>query len=608
MTRLLLVLTFVFATVICTFTSSAQSITFNNRAASTPTATVAAANFTVNSTATISNATVTFVKEERDADEDSDDSEDEGSLDSDDSDSSDSDDESDSSDEVSFSGLTIGNALNATSTIKSTYKNWIGSALSSGRDTACWRKTHIAKTCPLGYDGKLGTCWAQCPLSYPVECGMECIRQNDDCTLAVVSKISAVAQGAFSIAQNNVYGQFKLMAKGVQIAFKCAKEWMGLVKGLSKYVRTIEVSDPNSDEKLLTALYQTDNVAFDIPITIMSCLGIKVDDAFKFADRVLNTGELALKEIISSGVNITSSWAAFTKFMKNITLGETIESLKKDEITSLQTALESDSTCGYDMKRLLDRTWMTVAELRRKNPKISEDDIRVVMSKSNLALYDIPTVTNNCMEELIAESNEATAYKTREALRKGLGTVIDDLISSGTSGNGTLLTAGQYAYKIADKVATFYAVWERKNIGGAMSEFFQTICGPTQFVGDIDDGTVKEALGFKTVKKAFNNSDGNWTKAGDGSVTITFKSVDTEDVTVNIRSGGDKIDEVAIAAGKTVTWRSNVTTLGGKTLYLDRWRPGFLGLPGMGGGSLLLWVPQSTKGGRLHLNAMLNVS
>ncbi|RLN48510.1 hypothetical protein BBJ29_001768 [Phytophthora kernoviae] len=80
---------------------------------------------------------------------------------------------------------------------------------------------------------------------------------------------------------------------------------------------------------------------------------------------------------------------------------------------------------------------------------------------------------------------------------------------------------------------------------------------------------------------AFTNSAGTWTKVGDGAVTITFQSVDTEDVTVNIKSGGNKFDKVDVAAGETVTWTSNMTALGGKTLYLDRWRPGFLGLPGL---------------------------
>ncbi|ETI38561.1 hypothetical protein L915_15261 [Phytophthora nicotianae] len=602
MTRILLVLTILFVVVFCAPTC-AQSYTFNRNVSSVPTATVAAANFTANETATVSNTEVSFRSTvDDDSDDESEDSQDNNSTDSD---SSDSYDDSDSS----LAGFTFGNALNATSTIKSTYKNWVGSALGTAKDTACYRESHIAKTCPLGFDAKLGTCWAQCPFAYPVECGMECIRQNDDCALEIISKVSSVGQAAFSLASYNLYGQFKLMAKGMQIAFKCAKEMMGLVKAMSKYTRTVEVSDPQTaQDKLLTILYQTDNVVFDIPITIMSCLGIKVEDAFKFSDRLVNTIELVVKDVIANGATIVSSWSAFTSFMRNISLGETIDSLQKSEITSLESALQSNSTCGYDMKRLLDRTWMTVAELRRQNPRISEDDIRVAMSKTNLVLYEIPTVTNNCMQELIDESNEATAYTTRDTLRKGIGGIVDDLISSGTSSNGTLLTAGQYAYKIADKAATFYAVWDRTNIGGAISEFFQTICGPTEYVGEIDDGSAKDALGLKTVKAAFNNSAGNWTKKGDGSVVVTFRSVDTKDVTVNIKSGGNKIDEVSVAAGQTVTWRSNVTVLGGKTLYLDRWRPGFLGLPGTGGGSLLLWVPRSRQGGSLRLTAMLNVS
>ncbi|GLE09413.1 hypothetical protein PINS_up021043 [Pythium insidiosum] len=40
-------------------------------------------------------------------------------------------------------------------------------------------------------------------------------------------------------------------------------------------------------------------------------------------------------------------------------------------------------------------------------------------------------------------------------------------------------------------------------------------------------------------------------------------------------------------------------------MYMDRWRPGFLGLPGTGGGSMLLWVPMDADGA-LTLNAQLN--
>lgn len=92
------------------------------------------------------------------------------------------------------------------------------------------------------------------------------------------------------------------------------------------------------------------------------------------------------------------------------------------------------------------------------------------------------------------------------------------------------------------------------------------------------------------------------------SITIKFKSVDTKEVTVNIKSGGDKIDEVGVPAGETVTWKSNVTALGGKTLYLNRWRQGFLGIPDAAGGSLMLWIPQSSHGGSLQLTAVVNKS
>ncbi|KAG2505214.1 hypothetical protein BBO99_00009358 [Phytophthora kernoviae] len=138
-----------------------------------------------------------------------------------------------------------------------------------------------------------------------------------------------------------------------------------------------------------------------------------------------------------------------------------------------------------------------------------------------------------------------------------------------------------------------------------VAEYFQTICGPTKFIGEIDDGSAEKALGLSTVGDAFNSSSGSWTMEGDGTVTINFQSKDTKDVSVNIMSAGKKVDKVHVATGETATWTSNVTALGGKTLYLDRWRPGFLGIPGTGGGSLLLWVPRSTKVAAIKMTSRL---
>ncbi|GMF11941.1 unnamed protein product [Phytophthora lilii] len=490
----------------------------------------------------------------------------------------------------------VGSTAAVVSTIKSIYPNWVGPA-SKASDTACYRESHITKTCPLEFNSKWDTCWAQCPLEYPVKCGMECIRQNDDCKLEIVSKVAVVFQSVMALALFNLYGEFKLMSKAVRTAFRCAKEMAILVKQLTKYVRNIKVTDPQTSQaQLLALLYQTDNMVFDFPVTIATCMGIIVKPNIRFADKITNTAELVLKEVIASSDSIVKSWDSFKAFMKRILLGDSISSLNNTDITSLKTAMNSNTTCEYDLKRLADRTWMTILSLRKQNPKLSENDLRVVMSKSNLVLNDVPIVTNNCMNELIVESDEKTAYGTRATLRKTFGVIVEDLIKSGTSNNGTFLTAEEYAYKIADKAMSFYGVWDIKGVTNVVGEYFQTICGPTRYTGDIDDGPASKALGLTTVDKAFNGSSGTWTKESDGSVSLIFHSRDTEDVTVNILSAGDKVDEVAVSAGGSAIWSSNVSALGGKTLYLDRWRPGFLGLPGTGGGSLLLWVPDRLKG------------
>ncbi|CAH0473956.1 unnamed protein product [Peronospora belbahrii] len=503
----------------------------------------------------------------------------------------------------------LGSVLNATSTIESTYPNWVGTELDTSFSYACWRRTHIAKTCPLGYEKRIGICWSQCPYSYPVECGLECIRQNDNCALAIVTKVAVVVQTTLALSAWSVYGDMTKWAKGVQLAIKCTKYMISLSKSLVKFIRYIKVHEPNATkDKIFSILYRIDNVIIDIPVSISYCLGKKVPDDVKFTDSVLMTAEYAIKEIITYGGGILSSWNAFTKFMKRIMLGDSLASLTETDITSLKSMLESDSTCGYDMKRLVDRTWMTVAELRRLNPEISENDIRVFMSQSNLVQNDIPTATNNCIPEMIKHRDISTAYVTRSILRKAFGVIIDDLVKSGTSNNGTFLTAEEYAVRIADRAIAVWAIWDMYYLSSVMSEYFQPLCSQPELMGEIDDGNVTMALGMSIVGDAFKNSDGTWTKVSDGFITITFKSIDAKEVTVHIKSGGDKVDEVGVLPGATVTWKSSVAALGGKTLYLDSCRPGFLGFPHTGGGSLLLWIPRSTQGGSLQLTAVLNKS
>ncbi|POM78204.1 Hypothetical protein PHPALM_4289 [Phytophthora palmivora] len=150
------------------------------------------------------------------------------------------------------------------------------------------------------------------------------------------------------------------------------------------------------------------------------------------------------------------------------------------------------------------------------------------------------------------------------------------------------------------------AMFDPTGIAEMMATFIQPICGPTAFMGEIDDGSLTDALALTTEGYAFNGSYGTWSKVGDGTVTIIFESFDSKDVTVHIHSGGDTVAKVDVDSGETVSWNSTVKELQDKTLYLDRWRAGLLGVPGSGGGSLLMWVPHSSTGGKIELHVQIH--
>ncbi|KAG6617806.1 uncharacterized protein IUM83_09511 [Phytophthora cinnamomi] len=501
---------------------------------------------------------------------------------------------------------------NAVSTVRSNYRNWVG-PWSQSADSACYREAHIMDTCPSNYDrNKLtNTCWTECPMDYPVECGMQCIQQNNDCGRENIAKISAVAMSALSMATFGVFGELAKLGKKVTWAVKCANMLMTTTRAIVRFTRNQMVQDPQtSQEKLLLLLYQTNYVVADLPATIYACMGKTVPANLQLARGLLPTAQYILLLVLSYDDDIISSWEKFKAFMMKANFTEAATAITPGEISSLETGMKQNTTCGEELRTLTNQVWMTVNEYREENPKISDAEIRLKISQSDLVLYDVATVTNNCMSQMISESTLATAYKTRETLRKTFGVIINDLIKSGKSDNGTSMAAKHSAYVWTDNALTLASVTglDPTDLSTLFAEYLQTICGPTQFMGEIDDGTEAATLGLNALKKAFKNSTLSWTRKGDGAVIINFKSKDTKDVTVNIMSGGDKIDEVDLKAGGTAQWKSNVTALGGKTLYLDRWRPGFLGLPGTGGGSLVMWIPISREGGHLELTAQLNVS
>ncbi|KAG2502628.1 hypothetical protein JM18_009562, partial [Phytophthora kernoviae] len=408
------------------------------------------------------------------------------------------------------SDLTLVTPLTATSSVTSTYRNWVGPRPLSP-DQACYREAHIMDTCPTNFDRNeaTNTCWAECPIDYPIECGMECLRQNDDCTKQIFNKIGVVINVGLNGIMYNVFGKWADMAKSFKTAVMCTTMVLGMTRALIRYTRNIKTSNPTaSQDKILAILFQSNNIVIDLPITIKLCLGKRVGSEMWLADRVMLTSQFVLAQILAHDDEIILSWDRFKAFMKGANFTDPDEVISEDEIGSFKDGLESKSSCGYDLKTLNDRTWATIEQIRKENPGISDDDLRLRLQDTHLIKTDIATVTNNCMPQLISESTETTAYNTRDKLRKTVATIVNDLITNGKSDNGSHAKAKDYTYKFIDKGLLAFAAlgFEMTGIPGMFAEYIQTICGPTQYIGEIDDGTHPDTLGLTIKQNAFNGS------------------------------------------------------------------------------------------------------
>jgi hypothetical protein len=491
-------------------------------------------------------------------------------------------------------------SASASTSSTSTVANWV--YLPSTTDSACYRKTHIMKTCPVGYNSdNIATCWAQCPIEYPIECGMECIPQNDDCTLEIVGKVTSVATVALNAATSGVFGQISAASKAVQTGVKCAQKLLSVTQEVVGYAEELQVQFPNTTEsQLLYLLNHSDFALVDVPLAVTTCLGLEVPSQLTWASEVVDVVEKILVEVIQNGSTVIDT-SNFFSYISNVGLDTTITT-DQDAVDALTEMITSGQTCGTQLQSLINKVTKAVTSMKTDNANAIVADIRLALSNSDLFLKEIPTVTNQCVQNLTTD-----AYATRDTLRAALEIVTDKLIES-SSTDDKILSTVEYIAKVADLGLDVIAMFDPTGIADMLSEFIQPICGPTAFIGDVDDGTLAEALALKTMGNAFTGSYGTWTQSGDGVVTIIFESTDNKDVTVNIHSGGQQIKQVKVAKGKTVTWTSTVAELQDKTLYLDRWRPGFLGIPGTGGGSLNMWIPRSASGGHLELHAKINVS
>ncbi|KAK1942610.1 hypothetical protein P3T76_006109 [Phytophthora citrophthora] len=490
-------------------------------------------------------------------------------------------------------------------TYGTTIRNWVGPTISKSSDTACYRKSmdfDSNNICPLGYSKDDDECEVRCPMSYPVVCGLECIPPNDNCVMAVLNKIVSVVAVALNAATGGVFGAILQTYKITKRTILCARNLVEAIKSLIYYIRYRQSTAPEgAAAELLTAAYQADVVLFDIPIAICTCFGIPVPKNARFSQRVLMVVEFIVKQTITNGDTIISTGANVMSLLTGNEMSD-----NSTTVAELDDLVAQNTSCGWQLKRLTDR--VTRAVLKYRNVSSEVNDVRVKVYKSSIVLNDIPIVTNNCMGELLANKTLTAAYETRDLIRKTFGVIVDQLIETGKTDGGKSVAEDDYMLEVANMGLVGLSAIDPTGIAFMASQFVQPICGPTAYVGEIDDGTLFDALGLMTMDEAFKGSYGPYTHAGDGVVRLIFESVDTKDVTVVVYSGGDEYAKIDIGAGDVTTWSATFPELEDKTMYLDRWRAGFLGLPGKGGGSLLMWIPRSSEGGHITMHVRINPS
>lgn len=490
--------------------------------------------------------------------------------------------------------------------------NWVGPTIGDFTDTACYRKTHKQNSkgeCPQGYYATKHKCWAQCPISYPVECFTECIPRNDDCVLELMAKVTNPGYVVLSVATSGLFNALFETTKTMQKSLMCAFNLFNIAEGISRYVRIRQMTAPNGTEaELLTAVYQTDLFLVDLPIAITACMGYAVPQYAYWADTIVTSSEIFVKQLLTNRNMILSSVDSFLMFFRNSSFSKTAQELDAETIANLTALIDAGSTCGFELKRLADRVIIKVGEMQEENPWATKEDIRAAMSQSSIVLENVPAVTNNCMGELLTTKKPYAAYQTRDVLRKTFGVIIDQLIDTATTDMGKAMSRIDYWTSISNMGLLALSALDPTGIAYTAFNYVQSVCGPTEFIGEIDDGSATDALGLTTKDEAFFGSHGTWTKKGDGQIVLTFVSTDEKNVDVNISSGGKFFASVRVLSGQNVTWTSTVKELQQKTLYLDRWRPSFFGFPVKGGGSLLLWVPRSSAGGHLEMTVKINTS
>ncbi|KAL4100386.1 hypothetical protein PRIC1_008180 [Phytophthora ramorum] len=363
-------------------------------------------------------------------------------------------------------------------------------------------------------------------------------------------------------------------------------------------------SFPNStQEQIVSLLNHSDIFIRDLPTAVNVCLGSDASTDFvNIAARIVSIVDRVLIAVVERGSSLLSV-DTFITFIKAVGAGDSVQTLVADDTAALISLIKAGRTCGTELQSAINKVSNAVAAIKEADADSTASAIRAALGNSDLFLREIPTVTNNCIKNTTGD-----AYTVRDQIRTALSLITDDLIDLADDDDDKALSVANYLAKVADMGLDVIAMFDPTGIASMLGKYVQPICGPTAFVGKIDDGSLEDALALTAKDDAFAGSYGTWSHDGDGIVNVIFESTDTEDVTVIIHSAGHEIAQVNVSSGATVTWSSTVAILQSKALYFDRWRPGFFRLAGSGGGSLVMWIPSSSAGGHVELVAKINIS
>ncbi|TMW64768.1 hypothetical protein Poli38472_011648 [Pythium oligandrum] len=465
------------------------------------------------------------------------------------------------------------------------------SSASQPTGKGCYRKIVPAGAtglCERGYGKFAQMCWAECPLEYPVLCGLECIPQSESCTLQVLNKITAVGDVVVNLATGGI-------ATPLKSGLKCGMQLLTVTKKLVKFFSTQGDAVKATDVVKAAAAKQPRVILSDLPAAIATCLGYSNTQALTEAaaaavktaiDRFL----AKFDQKRAAKVNIVDP-TQFISFAKEAGVDAIEDASTKAELVELFKKA-ANLQCGLAVKDLYDTFVDMVTTCRETTPKKTPKEVRFAMLTSDLVLKDLPEVAKSCIDMKMADAD-----KQHLKLVQNMNAMIESIVETMVDNDVKRMQLKDLKRSMADLSISIAAIFDSTKFGALVKEFNQGFCKPTPPLTPTTEVDAAGPLKLKTEGSAFVGSAGKWQPTGaPPSVSITFTNSDTQHVDVVVYSGGHEYQEIRVDAGKSVPWVGPLADLEGKALYIVRRRACLLGFRTTGTSSLVVWVPDGATG------------